>query len=141
MWKIQRKKNLEDDSRTIDELYQTLPANNDATISSDQDIQNMVENKENDDNKANIKNKKRKRVKKLEMFKGFCEDIVNKLMIQQEEMHNKHLLAVSSFSTPVTKNPNPIVYTYMDGFGSFKWQSTKEKRDIRVASWKQVVAA
>ncbi|KAE8695429.1 NIMA-related serine/threonine kinase 1 isoform 1 [Hibiscus syriacus] len=82
--------NLEDVSRTIDELYRTSPANNNAAISSDQDNQNVVENKGNDDNKANSKNnKKRKRVKKLEMFKGFCEDIVNKLMIQQEEMHNK----------------------------------------------------
>ncbi|KAG8479104.1 hypothetical protein CXB51_028977 [Gossypium anomalum] len=83
--------NLEADSRNIDELYQTSPANNTA-ISSDQDNIKVVENKANyDDNKAAAaaNNKKRKRVKKLELFKGFCEDMVHKLMIQQEEMHNK----------------------------------------------------
>ncbi|KAK8633751.1 hypothetical protein V6N13_014589 [Hibiscus sabdariffa] len=87
--------NLEDDSRNIDELYQTSPANNNAAMSSDQDNKNVVANKGNDDNhKASSKKKKkkeRKSVKKLEMFKGFCEDIVNKLMIQQEEMHHKLL--------------------------------------------------
>lgn len=36
-------------------------------------------------------NKKRKREKKFEMFKGFCIDIVNKMMAQQEQMHNKLL--------------------------------------------------
>ncbi|KAK8494923.1 hypothetical protein V6N13_090683 [Hibiscus sabdariffa] len=89
--------NLEDDSRNIDELYQTSPANDNAAMSSDQDNKNVVANKgHDDDNKASSKNKKkkkkeRKRVKKLEMFKAFCEDIVNKLMIQQEEMHHKLL--------------------------------------------------
>ncbi|KAL2478260.1 Trihelix transcription factor GTL2 [Forsythia ovata] len=35
-------------------------------------------------------NKKRKRKEdKFEMFKGFCEAIVNKIMVQQEELHNK----------------------------------------------------
>ncbi|CAI9765084.1 unnamed protein product [Fraxinus pennsylvanica] len=35
-------------------------------------------------------NKKRKRREdKFEMFKGFCEAIVNKIMVQQEELHNK----------------------------------------------------
>lgn len=37
------------------------------------------------------KRKKRKREKKFEMFKGICEDIVNKMMAQQEEKHNKLL--------------------------------------------------
>ncbi|KAK8589420.1 hypothetical protein V6N13_088267 [Hibiscus sabdariffa] len=87
--------NLEGDSRNVDELYQTSPANNNAAISSDRDNKNVVENKGNDDSKASSKNKnsnkKRKRMKKLEMFKGFCEEIVNKLMIQQEETHNKLL--------------------------------------------------
>ncbi|KAB5556353.1 hypothetical protein DKX38_007262 [Salix brachista] len=35
------------------------------------------------------KSKKRKREKKFEMFKGICEDIVNKMMAQQEKKHNK----------------------------------------------------
>ncbi|GMI65231.1 GT-2Like protein [Hibiscus trionum] len=81
--------NLEGGSRNADELYQTSPANNNTAMSSDQDKQNVVENKGNDDNKAS--SKKRKRMKKLEMFKGFCEEIVNKLMIQQEKSHNKLL--------------------------------------------------
>ncbi|KAE8729131.1 NIMA-related serine/threonine kinase 1 isoform 1 [Hibiscus syriacus] len=91
--------NLEGDSRNVDELYQTSPVNNNAAMSSDQDNKNVVDNKgDDDDNKASSKNKnsnsnkkKRKRVKKLEIFKGFCEEIVNNLMIQQEEMHNKLL--------------------------------------------------
>ena len=41
------------------------------------------------------KGKKRKRHsthhKSFEMFKGFCEAVVNKMMVQQEEMHNKLL--------------------------------------------------
>ncbi|KAI4301905.1 hypothetical protein L6164_035141 [Bauhinia variegata] len=37
------------------------------------------------------KDRKRKRQDKFEMFKGFCENIVNKMMAQQEEMHNKLL--------------------------------------------------
>lgn len=35
--------------------------------------------------------KKRKRQEKFEMFKRFCENVVEKLMAQQEEMHNKLL--------------------------------------------------
>ncbi|KAK3036148.1 hypothetical protein RJ639_029885 [Escallonia herrerae] len=35
--------------------------------------------------------RKRKRNQKFEMFKSFCEDIVNKMMAQQEELHNKLL--------------------------------------------------
>ncbi|XP_015875344.2 trihelix transcription factor GTL2 [Ziziphus jujuba] len=38
-----------------------------------------------------LKRKKRKRHKSFEIFKGFCEDIVNKMMAQQEEMQNKLL--------------------------------------------------
>ncbi|KAK6233019.1 hypothetical protein SCA6_003092 [Theobroma cacao] len=74
--------NLEDDSRNIDE-YQTTAGNN-----APEDNERVVENKA--DNK-NSSNRKRKRQKKFEMIKGFCEDIVNKLMNQQEEMHNKLL--------------------------------------------------
>ncbi|CAA2985352.1 trihelix transcription factor GTL2 [Olea europaea subsp. europaea] len=37
-------------------------------------------------------NKKRKRREdKFEMFKGFCEAVVNKIMVHQEELHNKLL--------------------------------------------------
>ncbi|XVF31165.1 hypothetical protein REPUB_Repub16aG0122300 [Reevesia pubescens] len=79
--------NLEDDSRNdIDHEYQTSAGNNNA---SDQDNEKVVENKGN--NNKISSNKKRKRKKKFEMLKGFCEDIVNKLMSQQEEMHNKLL--------------------------------------------------
>ncbi|XAR63614.1 hypothetical protein NMG60_11023619 [Bertholletia excelsa] len=34
-------------------------------------------------------NKKRKRQSKFEMFKVFCQEFVNKMMVQQEELHNK----------------------------------------------------
>ncbi|CAN6714874.1 unnamed protein product [Malus baccata var. baccata] len=35
--------------------------------------------------------KKRKRQREFEMLKGFCEDIVNRMMARQEEMHDKLL--------------------------------------------------
>ncbi|XVF42161.1 hypothetical protein PTKIN_Ptkin01aG0337600 [Pterospermum kingtungense] len=77
--------NMEDNSTSIEE-YQTNAA-------SDQDNEKVVENnyKANNNNKMISSNKKRKRSqqKKFEMLKGFCEDIVNKLMTQQEEVHNK----------------------------------------------------
>ncbi|XP_022746773.1 trihelix transcription factor GTL2-like [Durio zibethinus] len=73
--------NLEDDPRNIDE-YQTSAGNN----ASYQDNEKVVENKANN-NKGS--NKERKRQKEFEMIKGFCEDIVNKLMTRQKEMHNK----------------------------------------------------
>lgn len=41
--------------------------------------------------KQNQEIKKRKREKKFEKFKDFCVEIVNKMMVQQEEMHNKLL--------------------------------------------------
>ncbi|KAE8659946.1 NIMA-related serine/threonine kinase 1 isoform 1 [Hibiscus syriacus] len=75
--------NLEDDSKTIDVLYQTSPENNNAPISSDQD------NKGNDDNKASSKNKnnkKRKRVKKLEMFKGDEENVAREEAWKKQEV-------------------------------------------------------
>ncbi|KAL2345778.1 hypothetical protein Fmac_007063 [Flemingia macrophylla] len=37
------------------------------------------------------KERKRKRRDRFEMFKGFCESVVNKMMAQQEEIHNKLL--------------------------------------------------
>ncbi|XP_050380677.1 trihelix transcription factor GTL2 [Argentina anserina] len=41
--------------------------------------------------RAKSNNKKRKRQRRFEMLKGFCEDIVHKLMAQQEEIHSKLL--------------------------------------------------
>ncbi|KAL5156088.1 Trihelix transcription factor GTL2 [Glycine soja] len=41
--------------------------------------------------KSNSKVRKRKRRDRFEMFKGFCESVVNKMMAQQEEIHNKLL--------------------------------------------------
>ncbi|OMO55388.1 hypothetical protein CCACVL1_27266 [Corchorus capsularis] len=95
---------LEDDSRNIDEYQQTDPApaagnnNDDDNIGSDhQENEKVVEfenyNKANSSKINIISCRKRKRQKKkFEMLKGFCEDIVNKLMNQQEEMHNKLIL-------------------------------------------------
>lgn len=63
----------------------TLVANNDnpSELQSEEVVKNTTSTKTN--------NKKRKREKKFEMFKGFCIDIVNKMMAQQEQMHNKLL--------------------------------------------------
>lgn len=44
----------------------------------------------NDERSGSSKKRKREKIK-FEMFKGFCQEIVNKMMSQQEEMHNKLL--------------------------------------------------
>ncbi|GAU11609.1 hypothetical protein TSUD_346010 [Trifolium subterraneum] len=48
---------------------------------------------DNDDGKVieKSKRKKRKRRNRFEMLKSFCETVVNKMMAQQEEIHNKLL--------------------------------------------------
>ncbi|KDP23648.1 hypothetical protein JCGZ_23481 [Jatropha curcas] len=75
--KIDHEKNMEEDSRI------------------DQTVGNPTEDNDNNDEGKEIeksKSKKRKRRhKKFEMFKGFCEDIIRRIMVQQEEMHNKLL--------------------------------------------------
>ncbi|KAE9611966.1 hypothetical protein Lal_00048885 [Lupinus albus] len=49
-----------------------------------------TKHKEQDGNEEEEeKRPKRKRPNRFEMFKGFCESIVHKMMEQQEEMHNK----------------------------------------------------
>lgn len=57
--------------------------------------QTVAKDSEEDDQKETVErlnSKKRKRSNKhFELFKGFCENIVNKMMAQQEEMHNKLL--------------------------------------------------
>ncbi|KAL2325398.1 hypothetical protein Fmac_024456 [Flemingia macrophylla] len=50
-----------------------------------------VEEKQKDGAVEKTKERKRKRPDRFEMFKGFCEAIVHKMMAQQEEMHNKLL--------------------------------------------------
>lgn len=78
---------------------------NQRTEKHSEEDDNMVQNTEEDsrnetegnfpleDSKKLIENptkdKKRKRHQKFEIFKSFCEDVVNKFMAQQEEMHNK----------------------------------------------------
>uniref|UniRef100_A0A5B7BPK4 Putative trihelix transcription factor GTL2 n=1 Tax=Davidia involucrata TaxID=16924 RepID=A0A5B7BPK4_DAVIN len=48
-----------------------------------------AEDSRNEKEVGKSKGKKRKRREKFEMLKGFCEEIVNKMMAQQEELHNK----------------------------------------------------
>ncbi|KAL2661452.1 hypothetical protein GLYMA_03G246000v4 [Glycine max] len=59
------------------------------------DIEITTATKQCDDivvEKSNIsKVRKRKRRDRFEMFKGFCESVVNKMMAQQEEIHNRLL--------------------------------------------------
>nr|KYP74456.1 hypothetical protein KK1_007136 [Cajanus cajan] len=58
--------------------------------SEEGDSRNVVA-KQNDDAVKKTKERKRKRPDRFEIFKGFCESIVHKMMAQQEEMHNKLL--------------------------------------------------
>lgn len=54
--------------------------------------ENSVDDSEKTEENTKRVIRKRKRQKKYEMFKGFCENIVNKMMAQQEELHCKILL-------------------------------------------------
>ncbi|KAF2298480.1 hypothetical protein GH714_023737 [Hevea brasiliensis] len=62
-------------------------------VKEDSKIDQTVGNSAEDNGKEveKSKSKKRRRQQKFEMFKGFCEDIISKIMAQQEEMHNKLL--------------------------------------------------
>ncbi|XP_050225022.1 trihelix transcription factor GTL2-like [Mercurialis annua] len=83
----------------LEDLYTTTNNNNNNQIPhQDQEEKAKINEEdsridyptEEDNNEKEIKkSKKRKRQKKFEMFKGFCEDIIRKIMTKQEEMHNK----------------------------------------------------
>ncbi|KAF4374395.1 hypothetical protein G4B88_026282 [Cannabis sativa] len=49
------------------------------------------DNDDDDDDGDDEKNHSSNKMMKFDMFKGFCEEIVKKMMAQQEEMHNKLL--------------------------------------------------
>ncbi|KAF9681704.1 hypothetical protein SADUNF_Sadunf05G0030300 [Salix dunnii] len=68
--------NLEEDQTRIDQT-----AGNQSVENNDGNLEQFEKSK----------SKKRKRERKFEMFKGICEDIVNKMMAQQEEKHSKLL--------------------------------------------------
>ncbi|KNA07962.1 hypothetical protein SOVF_167040 [Spinacia oleracea] len=54
------------------------------------DEQSVDDSEKTEENTKRVM-RKRKRQKKFEMFKGFCEKIVSKMMTQQEELHLKIL--------------------------------------------------
>ncbi|ESW16814.1 hypothetical protein PHAVU_007G186700 [Phaseolus vulgaris] len=54
-------------------------------------VESSVTKQNHDAVVAKSQGRKRKRPGRFEMFKGFCESIVHKMMAQQEEMHNKLL--------------------------------------------------
>ncbi|KAL7239279.1 hypothetical protein ACSBR2_005227 [Camellia fascicularis] len=63
-----------------------------------QNVENLFPNKEDSrnettnssqENEKKPRDKKRKRHKRFQMLKGFCEEVVKKMMAQQEELHNK----------------------------------------------------
>lgn len=53
--------------------------------------ENSVDDSEKTEENTKRVMRKRKRQKKFEMFKGFCESIVNQMMAQQEQLHCKIL--------------------------------------------------
>ncbi|KAM7511828.1 hypothetical protein LguiB_010703 [Lonicera macranthoides] len=94
----------------LEELYHGDDHQNNQSITQNPDVvdqeyerntANMKDpSKENEgtaNKKTMSKSKKRKRERvKFEMFKGFCFEIVNKMMAQQEELHNKLLEDMAS---------------------------------------------
>ncbi|KAJ9185853.1 hypothetical protein P3X46_005440 [Hevea brasiliensis] len=80
-------KNKKMDKATEEEDKMEQNVKEDSKI--DQTVGNPAEDNGKEDEKS--KSKKRRRQQKFEMFKGFCEDIISKIMAQQEEMHNKLL--------------------------------------------------
>ncbi|KMT13411.1 hypothetical protein BVRB_4g083670 [Beta vulgaris subsp. vulgaris] len=61
--------------------------NNDKIV---EDEQSVGDSEKTEENTKRVM-RKRKRQKKFEMFRGFCEKIVNKMMAQQEQLHCKIL--------------------------------------------------
>ncbi|KAK9691743.1 hypothetical protein RND81_09G216400 [Saponaria officinalis] len=61
------------------------------SVAGEEDGEECVDDSEKREEKTKKVLRKRKREKKFEMFKGFCENIVNKLIAQQEELHCKIL--------------------------------------------------
>lgn len=70
-----------------DERRQSVENDQRVEKHSEDDNQNLIINERLTGNKK----RKRSHKKSFELFKGFCVDIVNKMMAQQEEMHNKLL--------------------------------------------------
>ncbi|XP_043697910.1 trihelix transcription factor DF1-like [Telopea speciosissima] len=92
----------------LEALYEGVNPNHSAekeVVMSDEGVAKMkLDSEENSGNETlvnptvekecvtkNSRTKKRKRHHKLQMLKSFCEEIVNKIMVQQEELQNKLL--------------------------------------------------
>ncbi|GAA0155155.1 hypothetical protein LIER_38034 [Lithospermum erythrorhizon] len=73
--------------KSVDEKNQDLEKQNEQETEEDKgDEENNNNSMENEEEKIS---KKRKRKYKFKKIKLFCETIVNKIMVQQEELHNK----------------------------------------------------
>ncbi|KAL3516314.1 hypothetical protein ACH5RR_023216 [Cinchona calisaya] len=79
----EKEKQEEDNKMDTRTLQEEDAGNNIAAVANSSDQENAQLLKES------IKSRKRKRKQKFEMFKGFCEAVVKKIVEQQEELHNK----------------------------------------------------
>lgn len=80
--KSPRQDNLNDNYKDQDDQTAEIKIN---PSGIDDDIKSRKRKREEEQKKKKIKEEE------FEMFKGFCEEIVKNMMIQQEEMHNKLL--------------------------------------------------
>lgn len=89
--KMQKKNEVEEEDKDDegDLLVRNVAINNLPDQRTDEEVKKSTASSSL--SKQNHQIKKRKREKKFEKFKEFCVEIVNKMMVQQEEMHNKLL--------------------------------------------------
>lgn len=87
--KMQKKNEEEDKDEEGELLARNVAINNLPEQRTHEELKKSTASSSS--SKQNQETKKRKREKKFEKFKEFCVGIVNKMMVQQEEMHNKLL--------------------------------------------------
>ncbi|XP_047315975.1 trihelix transcription factor GTL2 [Impatiens glandulifera] len=85
---------VEEEDGNEEDTINPVPSKNDRNtdnMKEDEEEEKENENRETMDDMLKEKKRKRSSIKKknFEMLKGFCEEIVNKMMSQQEELNNK----------------------------------------------------
>ncbi|CAK7340934.1 unnamed protein product [Dovyalis caffra] len=92
----EKNKKIDKPSTDQDEEQDKIGQNLEDETRIDQTVGNQTDQEDNGKlaqaEKSKSKKRKREKKKKFEMyFKGLCEDVVNKMMAQQEKMHSKLL--------------------------------------------------
>ncbi|KAH9624696.1 hypothetical protein KSS87_005853 [Heliosperma pusillum] len=73
----------------VEKMGEENSGNGETGVRDEDDLEEDEDSEKTEENSK--EGRKRKRHKKFELFKGFCEKIVNKMMVKQEEFHCKIL--------------------------------------------------